>query len=106
YLERNDNSVNLTTIYRYLDKLVLQGLISKYTDDTGKKSTYRYVGENSFCHEHLHLQCSTCGKVIHLDCEFMNELMDHITQSHGFDIRCDKSILYGKCKSCKEKENM
>ncbi|MEG1965528.1 MAG: transcriptional repressor, partial [Oscillospiraceae bacterium] len=27
YLERNDNSVNLTTIYRYLDKLVLQGLI-------------------------------------------------------------------------------
>lgn len=104
YLKDNDYEVNVTTIYRCLDKLVANNLISKYTDDSGKKATYRFVGENSCCHEHLHLQCSGCGKIIHLDCEFMDELIEHITKKHDFDLRCDKSILYGKCKECSEKE--
>lgn len=96
--------VNITTIYRYLDKLVQNNIVHKYTDDDGKKSTYRYVGENSYCHEHLHLQCSKCGKIIHLDCEFMEEVIKHIDEKHHFSLKCDKSILYGKCEECSQKE--
>ena len=104
YMNTIKKPVNITTIYRYLDKLLQSNIVHKYTDDDGKKSTYRYVGENSYCHEHLHLQCSQCGKIIHLDCEFMEEVIKHIDKKHHFSLKCDKSILYGKCEECAKKE--
>ena len=56
------------------------------------------------CEEHLHLQCVKCGKIIHLECEFMDEISEHILKDHGFELQCKNSILYGMCSACQEKE--
>ncbi|QSX05856.1 transcriptional repressor [Sedimentibacter sp. zth1] len=104
YLDSVENSVNVTTIYRYLNKLFKEHYIMKYTGDLGKKATYRYVGTDSACHEHLHLQCSECGKIIHLNCEYMDKMIQHISNNHDFKIKFENTILFGKCKQCELRE--
>lgn len=102
YLISNDKAVNITTIYRYLDRLVAENKVMVFASDDRKKSSYKYIGEDFECNEHLHLQCTDCGKVIHFNCEFMNEIVKHISKQHDFDLKCSNSILYGKCKDCQK----
>lgn len=102
YLQEKDNKVNLATIYRNLDKMTEDGVLIKYKDSQEDKAVYQYVGDHDKCHEHLHLQCVKCGKVMHLECGFMNEIMEHLLLQHQFTLQCTKSILYGICESCRD----
>lgn len=104
YFAKMNSKINITTIYRYLDKLLAEGTVMKYTSDNGKSSCFKYMNNEMACHEHFHLQCSSCGKIIHLDCTYMDEIIKHISDCHDFDLKCDKSVLYGKCHDCKNKE--
>jgi len=103
-LRQENIKISRTTVYRFLDKLVSEDRLLRYVTDDGKKASYMYVGDNPNHSSHLHLQCTECGKVIHLDCEFMDEIFLHISKHHDFDLKCDSSILYGKCQRCLKKE--
>ena len=74
HMDQEECSVNKTTVYRYLDKLVAEKTLMKYVADKGEKAGYQYVEQPSRCQKHLHLQCSECGKVIHLDCSYHGSL--------------------------------
>ena len=100
YLKACDSEVNITTIYRYLDKLEKEGTVIKYVAEKGSQATYQYVEQGHNCEGHLHLQCVKCGKVIHLECHFMHEILEHVEKEHGFVMQCKNSIVYGKCKDC------
>jgi len=100
YLKACDSEVNITTIYRYLDKLEKEGTVIKYVAEKGSQATYQYVEQGHNCEDHLHLQCVKCGKVIHLECHFMHEILEHVEKEHGFVMQCKNSIVYGKCKDC------
>ena len=104
YLERENIQTNKSTIYRCLDRLIEQEQIIKYSSDDGKKAIYQYIGSDQNCQHHLHLKCTNCGKIIHLDCQFMEEIKNHILTSHQFYIQCDSTIIYGQCKTCKEQK--
>ena len=101
YLKKHDSEVNITTIYRYLDKLAKDGTVIKYVAEKGCQAAYQYVEPGRGCEQHLHLKCVKCGKIIHLECHFMEEISHHIEESHGFTLQCKNSILYGVCKECK-----
>lgn len=100
YLRQADSEVNITTIYRYLDKLAKEGTVIKYVAEGGGKAVYQYVEQGHRCDEHLHLKCVKCGCIIHLDCAFMDEISEHIEKDHGFTLQCKNSILYGTCRKC------
>ena len=102
-LNDQGNDVNITTIYRYLDKLTESGEVMKYTAENGTRAVFQYVGEKQHCEEHLHLQCVRCGAILHLDCDFMDEISEHVMNEHGFRIQCRNSIIYGECSRCLEK---
>jgi len=102
FLQEKDDKVNLATIYRNLDKMTEDGVLIKYKDSQEDKAVYQYVGEDEKCHEHLHMQCMKCGKVIHLECNFMKEISEHLLVHHRFTLQCTKSILYGMCGECRE----
>lgn len=102
-LNDQGNDVNITTIYRYLDKLTESGEVMKYTAENGTRAVFQYVGEKQHCEEHLHLQCVRCGAILHLDCGFMDEISEHVMNEHGFRIQCRNSIIYGECSRCLEK---
>lgn len=101
YLRENDNEVNITTIYRYLDKLAKEGTVMKYVAEKGGKAAYQYVEHGHRCEEHLHLKCVKCGCIVHLDCAFMDEIAEHMNKDHGFLLQCRNSILYGICINCR-----
>jgi Fur family ferric uptake transcriptional regulator len=101
YLRESGNDVNVTTIYRYLDKLVGEGTVIKYVAEKGSQAVYQYVEQGHHCDEHLHLKCVKCGCIVHLDCAFMGEISSHIERDHGFLLQCRNSILYGICKNCR-----
>lgn len=105
HMQEQHCSVNVTTIYRYLDKLEKDGNIIKYAAEKGDKTTYQYVEREHKCDEHLHLKCVSCGAVIHLDCCFMDEIARHIAEDHGFALQCRNSVIYGLCSKCQKEQN-
>ena len=102
-LNNGGNDVNITTVYRYLDKLTESGQVMKYIAENGARAVYQYVEDDHHCQEHLHLQCTKCGAIVHLDCSFMDEIAEHVSLEHGFKIQCRNSIIYGVCRNCLEK---
>ena len=101
YLASQNSAVNITTVYRYLDKLVSQGVLIKYVAEKGSMATYQYVEKGKHCKEHLHLRCMKCGAVIHLECDFMSEISQHILKEHGFLLSCEHSVMCGLCQNCR-----
>lgn len=105
FLRKNGDEVNITTIYRYLDKLEREGSVLKYAAEKGGQAVYQYVEQGHRCEEHLHLKCVGCGGILHLECAFMDEISEHILEDHGFLLQCKNSILYGTCRKCTEQNN-
>ncbi len=99
-LSKEGNDVNVTTIYRYLDKLCREKSVLKYVAENGTRAVYQFVNEERHCEDHLHLQCTHCGSIVHLDCHFMDEIASHVEREHGFHIQCRNSIIYGLCEKC------
>ena len=103
YLKRNGDAVNITTIYRYLDKLLAEHVIIKYADAGSERAVYQYSGEMGHCVQHLHLKCIKCGRILHLDCGFMDEFRNHLKEDHKFRLLCEGDLLHGICGDCEKK---
>ncbi|MDO5408825.1 MAG: transcriptional repressor [Lachnospiraceae bacterium] len=104
YMKEQGVNVNITTIYRFLDKLQEEHRILKYAVEKGESAGFQYVGEGHSCEAHLHIKCSECGRVVHLDCGFMDEIRSHLEQYHHFQLQCSGSSLFGICDECRQKE--
>ena len=91
-------SVGLTTIYRFVQKLVLKGVIAR---NIGSDNVTYYQYLEKCDHEnHFYLKCDNCGEMIHIDCDCISELTSHIIDEHGFKLNKEKIILSGLCKKC------
>lgn len=101
YLNSVKLTMNITTIYRNLEKLYKDNYLMKYISNGGKNITYQYVNSIDNCITHLHIQCIKCGKIIHLDCSYMKQIENYVLDIHKFRLDCEKSILYGLCEKCK-----
>lgn len=104
YLKTEGINVNTTTVYRYLDKLCAEHIVIKYPDLNSDKAVFQFAGEEKKCTEHLHLKCIRCGKVVHLDCDFMDEFKEHLYKDHGFRLHCSGDMLHGICQDCENKK--
>ncbi len=99
-LESGGESVGRTTVYRCLERLVGEGRMRKYQPSPKESACYQYIEPTSCCHEHFHLKCEKCGRLIHMRCERMDEMAKHINSHHGFKINHLKTMLYGICEEC------
>ncbi len=93
-------NVNLTTVYRNLDRLAEERVLSKEKMPEEDGHFYRYLRPELGCTGHLHLTCRRCGRIIHLNCEFMKEIQEHLNADHGFMLDCGQSMLVGLCREC------
>ena len=87
-----------STVYRIIARLVSEGEVRKLTDPMTRHTTYQFVGGEG-CHEHLHLKCAECGRLIHLDGETSHLLRDRIKMAGGFELDVG-SMLFGRCEGC------
>lgn len=98
-LKEKGTPVGKSTVYRYLLKLHEEGRVRRFTEN-GKSATFRYIENKAECDSHMHLKCTVCGDFIHLSCDLMNEVSNHIMKDHHFTIDNSKTVLYGVCEKC------
>ena len=94
-----------SSVYRMLGTLCEEGSVQRFPASTGDSSfVYQYVGIHRHCSTHFHLHCLTCGAVAHLECACSREISEHLMASHGFRVAQGRSVLYGTCAACAQKE--
>lgn len=104
HMRQSGNPLGTSTIYRQLDKLVASGAVRKYIVDESSPSCYQYVDDAKTCCEHFHLKCNRCGKLIHMDCDLLKQISQHMQHHHGFMIDNSKTLFYGLCSDCQCKD--
>ena len=91
--------ISLSAIYRNLERLEQEGSVRRAASEGGRKAVYQYIGGE--CSEHLHLQCTECGQIIHLDHETTEALCTAAQACGDFSIDEKKTVLYGRCRACR-----
>ena len=87
-----------STVYRQVARLLEDGVIRRFEAAGSDSFVYQYaVGVN--CEHHFHLKCARCGKLIHMECDRLQAVRDHIFEEHGFLIG-GSSVIYGICAGC------
>ena len=96
-----DNSIGKSTVYRLMTKLVEEKVVKRSAGEHGRQFVYRIIADDH-CKYHLHLQCTGCGKILHLDEKTSDTLLSCVNASQGFSVSEEDTILLGRCASCKK----
>ena len=99
YNELNE-TIGLTTIYRFVDKLANDSILVKSVDN--KNTVYYQYVEKCNCENHFYLKCDKCGILKHIHCECINEITSHIFKEHNFKSSEKGIIITGICDKCSE----
>ena len=86
------------TIFRALSTLTGEGKLKKFSGGSGESAYYQFNATE--CALHIHLKCRGCGKLIHMDCSFMEEILAHFKNEHAFTVDCGQTVIYGICGDC------
>ena len=103
YFRSQGESIGQSTIYRQLESLVDEGIINKYIIDGNSPACFEYVGND---HHHdagevcYHRKCQKCGKLIHLNCDELEEIQEHLFKDHRFKLDPIRTVFYGLCENC------
>lgn len=90
-----------STVYRLLSRLNEEGLLRRYRDGDDAVIRYQLI-RGGGCDHHLHMKCTECGRIYHLECERSHDLLGHLLEEHGFRINSGISMLYGECEKCRK----
>ena len=95
YVRERNAKVNLSTVYRSLNFLASQGLVTELHRGTDP-TLYAAVKEKP----HAHAICQRCGMVLPVDASMLEPLLAQITSSNGFQVMLGRVELPGLCQSC------
>lgn len=92
-------AISVSAIYRNLAKLAEEGMVRKFHQEGSRTALYQYWSRQS-CHEHLHLKCTVCGCVLHMDDDASEGIVEKVRLQNDFRVDGEKTILYGRCEAC------
>lgn len=88
-------AVNLSTVYRTLELLNELGLI-RHAHLSDRAPTYHSVTD----HEHFHLVCRECGRVVSKDRAVLARLISELAERDGFEVDVGHLTVFGTCQAC------
>ena len=88
----HSTAVNASTVYRTLEVLEELGLI-RHAHLSDRAPTYHSTRE----HEHFHLVCRNCHKVISVDPDVLSPLSERLVAEHGFTVDIGHLTVFGTC---------
>ena len=102
YLKEQGASIGQSTVYRQLESLVDEGIINKYIIDANTPACFEYVDHDSHREGEVcfHCKCEKCGTLIHLNCDDMAHLSQHLYEEHHFKLDPKRTVFYGVCENC------
>ncbi|NJK81722.1 MAG: transcriptional repressor [Chloroflexaceae bacterium] len=88
-------AVNIATIYRTLDFLAQEGLVTRTSFENGRLiyTTHRHG-------PHIHLVCRSCQQVFEISSDKLADLAGIIAAETGFHIDMHHGSLAGWCAEC------
>lgn len=90
-----------STLYRLVSKLVAEGCVKRFSGDQGRTFRYQLVGCGAQG-EHLHLKCTQCGCLFHMDCALSKRIFGEVLDCSEFSLDQKETVLFGVCKGCRE----
>ncbi|MBQ4486715.1 MAG: transcriptional repressor [Oscillospiraceae bacterium] len=102
FLRDENHSVGQATVYRQLEKMVDEGIVTKYIIDQGSPACFEYAANSHVHGTCFHAKCDKCGKLFHISCDELEQLGEHLEEHHGFRINPLRTVFYGTCSSCRE----
>ena len=100
--------IGLATVYRNLEFLVQQGLVSRF-DFGDRRSRYELIEKQRGAEHHHHLVCTRCGKIINYtdfiddEVELLQNTEKGLAQKYDFEITNHIIQFYGICGDCRRK---
>ena len=94
-VRRESAAVNLSTVYRTLEVLEELGLI-RHAHLSDRAPTYHSAGD----HEHFHVVCRNCRRVVSVDPEVAAALVARLRSEHGFVADVGHLTVFGHCVDC------
>ncbi len=88
-------AVNPSTVYRALDRLVSNGLVSVSDMGTGS-DVYELLADGL----HHHLVCLKCGNVMTITHDDVRGFFSRIQAKNHFSVLTNHLILFGICEGC------
>jgi Fur family ferric uptake transcriptional regulator len=101
-LLENGERIGIATIYRTIGVLEKLNMIARlYVDD----GCIRYqVLDPHKEHEHHHLICQRCGKIVDMQDDLLDNLEGKIKDIYNFKVTNHKVKFYGICSDCLKKD--
>lgn len=95
-----NDELSQSTVYRLMTKLVENGLVHRTVKGNSRSFVYQFINSEK-CEGHLHIKCTDCGKVYHLDSTVSSVIKKDIDTSTGFEID-SHTVILGRCNTCKK----
>ncbi len=92
-----------STLYRLMHRMTEDGSVRRFVGSDGRKATYQLV-ECERCDGHLHMKCTDCGGLFHMDEKVSDELLRVVNENNDFLVSESETVLYGRCSNCKSGE--
>ena len=89
------DAVNVSTVYRTLEVLEELGLV-RHAHLSDRAPTYHSVGG----HEHFHIVCRNCGRVVSVDPGVVQPLVEALRSDQGFVADVGHLTVFGNCEEC------
>ena len=94
-VQEQSTAINASTVYRTLEVLEELGLV-RHTHLSDRAPTYHSVTE----HEHFHLVCRNCHRIVSVDPDVVAPLAQQLEQERGFVIDVGHLAIFGRCTTC------
>ena len=100
---REGRAPGKSTVYRLMTRFVEEGRVKRFVRGHSRRFVYQIVsGER--CNYHLHMKCTGCGRLLHLDESFSEELMSKVKKLCDFSVSETDTVLFGTCSDCSIKQ--
>ena len=94
-MRTHSTAVNASTVYRTLEVLEELGLV-RHAHLSDRAPTYHSVTD----HEHFHLVCRNCHRVISVDPDVLTPVIDRLAADHAFTVDIGHLTVFGHCGDC------
>ena len=94
-VRKHSSALNVSTVYRTLEVLEELGLV-RHAHLSDRAPTYHSVRD----HEHFHLVCRNCRKVISVDPDVLTPVLTRLEADHAFVADVGHLTVFGSCEAC------
>ncbi len=90
-----------STVYRLIQQMTDEGCVKRTAKENSRKFAYQIAG-GEHCAYHLHMKCTDCGRILHMDDDESLRLMAQVLEKNHFAVDEKQTVLVGRCGDCKK----